>query len=104
MSKGKKYDYRVSKNRTNWKVEIVRQATSRKSVVSKRQTGFETEAAAKEWAEKELKSFVENQLERNKRKAKQRELRDEVEHERKIQQEQEQKEREAFKKRDKGAS
>lgn len=79
MSKGKKYDYRILKNRKDWKVEIVRQATSSKTVVSKRQTGFATEAEAKEWAETELKSFIENLAEKNKRHAKLRELRDEKE-------------------------
>ena len=79
MPKGKKYDYRVLKNRKDWKVEIVRQATSSKTVVSKRQAGFATEAEAKEWAETELKSFVENLAEKNKRHAKLRELRDEKE-------------------------
>jgi len=79
MSKGKKYDYRVLKNRNDWKVEIVRQATSSKTVVSKRQAGFATEAEAKEWAEVELKAFIENLSEKNKRHAKLRELRDEKE-------------------------
>ena len=79
MSKGKKYDYRVAKNRKDWKVEIIRQVTSSKTVVSKRQAGFETEEEAKEWGEKELKSFAENLAEKNKRHGKQRELRDEKE-------------------------
>ena len=78
MSVSKKYSYRVSKNRKNWKVEIVRQATSSKTVVSKRKTGFETEVEASQWAEEELKSFIEHQQERNKRRAKQRELRNEA--------------------------
>ena len=77
MTASKKYSYRVLKNRKNWKVEIVRQATSNKTVVSKRKTGFETESEATQWAEEELKSFIENQLERNKRRAKQRESRNE---------------------------
>lgn len=101
MSKGKKYDYRVAKNRKHWKVEIIRRATSSKTVVSKRQTGFATEAEATEWAEKELKLFLDNQAEKNKRHGKQRELRDENEQER---QEQERKSREAYENRDKGAS
>lgn len=77
MSKGKKYDFRVAKNRKDWKVEIVRQATSSKTVVSKRQAGFATEAEAKEWGEKELISFVENLAEKNKRHGTQRTIRDE---------------------------
>ncbi len=77
MSKGKKYAYRVAKNRNNWKVEITRQVTSSRTVVSKRQAGFATEEEAKEWGEKELKSFVENLSEKNKQHGKQRELRNE---------------------------
>lgn len=77
MATGKKYDYRVAKNRKNWKAEIIRQVTSRKTVVSKRKTGFATESEAKQWAETELKSFIENLSKRNERRAKQRELRNE---------------------------
>ena len=77
MSTGKKYDYRVVKNRTHWKAEIVRQVTSKKTVVSKRKTGFSTEAEATEWAEAELKLFIKYLAERNKRRAEQRELRSE---------------------------
>ncbi len=77
MTQGKKYNYRIAKNRKNWKAEIVRQVTSRKTVVSKRKTGFTTESEAKEWAEKELTSFIENQSEKNERRAKQRVLRNE---------------------------
>ncbi len=101
MSKVKKYDYRVAKNRKNWKAEIIRRATSSKTVVSKRQAGFSTEAEATEWAEKELKSFLDNQAEKNKRHSKQRELRDENEQEK---QEQERISREAYEKIEKGAS
>ena len=79
MATSKKYDYRVVKNRTKWKVEIIRRATANKTVVSKRKTGFDTEAQATEWAENELKMFLDHQAEKNKRHAKQRELRDEAE-------------------------
>lgn len=77
MSNSKKYDYRVAKNRKNWKAEIIRQVTSRKTAVSKRKTGFATETEAKDWAENELKAFIENLSKRNVRRAKQRELRNE---------------------------
>ena len=77
MGNGKKYDYRIAKNRKNWKAEIIRQVTSRKTVVSKRKTGFLTEAEAKNWAENELQSFIENLSKRNERRAKQRERRNE---------------------------
>lgn len=75
MSKGKKYSYQLIQQDKSWSVEILRQVTSRKTVVSKRQGDFETEAKAAEWAEQELKQFSEQQSERNKRKAEKRELR-----------------------------
>lgn len=101
MLKAKKYDYRVVKNRKNWKAEIIRRATSSKTVVSKRQAGFLTEAEATEWAEKELKLFLDNQAEKNKRHCKQRELRDENEQEK---QEQERLAREVYEKKETGTS
>ncbi|WP_261882003.1 DUF3622 domain-containing protein [Vibrio pelagius] len=80
MSKTKKFDIRLSEKRNGWCAEITRQVTSRSTRVSKRETGFETEAQAQEWAEKELASFVANQAERNERKAEQRKERDELRH------------------------
>ncbi|OEE75992.1 DUF3622 domain-containing protein [Vibrio genomosp. F6] len=72
MSKNKKYDIRTIEKRTGWTAEITRQVTSRRVTVSKREMGFETEALAIEWAEKELEGFVKNQAERNERKGEQR--------------------------------
>ncbi len=74
MAKGKKYDYRVVQDDSGWAVEITRQITSRKTVVSKRQDGFASESDAQAWAEKELKVFVQQQSERNKRRDLQREV------------------------------
>ncbi|MDA9556035.1 DUF3622 domain-containing protein [Vibrio sp.] len=78
MSKSKKFDFRVSEKRNGWCAEIIRQVSSRKTTVSKRESGFETEALAIEWAEKELASFITNQADRNVRKAGQRKERDEL--------------------------
>jgi len=72
MAKGKKYDYRIVQDKKTWTAEIVRQATTKKTVVSKSQDGFATEADAKEWGEKELKVFMENLGERNKRRSEKR--------------------------------
>ncbi|GAB2666443.1 DUF3622 domain-containing protein [Vibrio panuliri] len=77
MTTSKKFAIRVSEKRNGWCAEITRQVTSRKQVVSKREQGFETEALAQEWAEKELAQFVENQVKRNERKADQRAERNE---------------------------
>ncbi|MGO2418411.1 MAG: DUF3622 domain-containing protein [Vibrio casei] len=65
----KKYDFQLVKKRNGWAAEIIRQITSRRTIVSKRQLGFTTEAEAKEWAEKELVEFQKIQTERNKRKS-----------------------------------
>ncbi|MCP4126259.1 MAG: DUF3622 domain-containing protein, partial [Gammaproteobacteria bacterium] len=46
MTKGRKYDYRVLQNDTDWSVEIVRRVTSKKTTISKSQGGFATESAA----------------------------------------------------------
>jgi len=67
MTTNKKYDYRVTQNKTDWTTEITRRATSKKTVVSKTQDGFTTEAEAKDWGEKELAAFLENLTKRNKR-------------------------------------
>ncbi|WP_067864048.1 DUF3622 domain-containing protein [Neptuniibacter marinus] len=79
MAKGKKYDYQVVAEGETWSVKILRQASARRIVVSKRQDGFETEDEAKAWGESELKQFMEQQIERNKRKAERRVERDEAE-------------------------
>ena len=80
MSKNKKFDIRLTEKRNGWCAEITRQVTSRSTTVSKRESGFETEALAQEWAEKELASFIANQAERNERKSEQRKERDELRH------------------------
>ncbi|EEX91611.1 hypothetical protein VIOR3934_10740 [Vibrio orientalis CIP 102891 = ATCC 33934] len=75
MSKNQKFAIRVTEKRNGWCAEITRQVTSRKTSVSKRETGFETEVQAQEWAEKELASFVQNQAVRNERKGEARKVR-----------------------------
>ncbi|PMH41134.1 hypothetical protein BCU68_05480 [Vibrio sp. 10N.286.49.B3] len=78
MSKNKKFDIRITEKRTGWTAEITRQVTSRRVTVSKREMGFETEALAMEWAEKELAGFIASQVERNERKGEQRRDREEL--------------------------
>ncbi len=65
----KKFATRVTEKRNGWCAEITRQVSRSKTVVSKRETGFETEAQAQEWADKELAGFITNQAARNERKA-----------------------------------
>ncbi|WP_087018446.1 DUF3622 domain-containing protein [Thaumasiovibrio subtropicus] len=76
MATGKKFTYRVVEKRNGWAAEIIRQVSARRTTISKRDTGFETEQAAIEWAEKTLGEFAQQQVERNKRKAEQRHERD----------------------------
>jgi hypothetical protein len=69
MSESKKYTVRTVEKRNGWCAEIVRQITSRRTTVSKREMGFKTESDAQAWGENELKNFIQNQAERNKRKS-----------------------------------
>ncbi len=69
MSDSKKFAVRTIEKRNGWCAEIVRQVSSRRTTVSKREMGFETEEQAKAWGEKELEGFIKNQVERNKRKS-----------------------------------
>lgn len=68
MSKNQKYDYRVVQDENGWNAGIIRQATRHRTVVSKSQDGFSSEAEAQAWAEAELKNFGKQQSERNKRR------------------------------------
>ncbi|USD66619.1 DUF3622 domain-containing protein [Vibrio sp. SCSIO 43136] len=72
MMASKKFDIKVSEKKNGWCAEITRQVTSRRTMVSKRETGFETEEKAMEWAKAALAEFVENQAKRNERKAEKR--------------------------------
>lgn len=72
MTTNKKYDCRVTQEGASWTAEIVRRVTSKRTAVSKSQDGFATEAEAQAWGEKELKSFLDNLADRNKRDSEQR--------------------------------
>ncbi|WP_133179786.1 DUF3622 domain-containing protein [Shewanella decolorationis] len=69
MSKGKKYDFRVTQAENGWKTEITRRMTSTKTVVSKSHDGFATEAEAQAWGQAELQVFLGTLAERNKRRS-----------------------------------
>jgi hypothetical protein len=73
MIKGKKYDFRINQMDASWTVEIIRKVTSKKTIVSKRQSGFTSETEAQEWGQKELKVFLQNLHEQNKRRSHQKE-------------------------------
>lgn len=68
--KNKKYDYRVLQENNSWTTEILRRKTAKETIVSKSQSGFSSEVKAEEWGQTELKSFLQNLSERNKRRSK----------------------------------
>jgi hypothetical protein len=72
MKQSKKYDFRTSQEKDTWNAEIIRRASAKKVIVSKKQDAFKTESEAIEWAEKELLLFTAKQSEQNKRRAERR--------------------------------
>lgn len=72
MTQSKKYSCRVSQDGATWTAEIVRRASSKKSIVTKKQAGFASEAEAQTWGESEVTGFLKklNESESNKRRAK----------------------------------
>jgi len=72
MKTSKKYTTNIFQANDSWTAEIIRRASVEKNVVSKTQTDFKSEAEAKEWAEKELATFLTKQSDRNKRRAEKR--------------------------------
>lgn len=69
MSQSKKYDFQVIQEGETWTAGILRRVTSRSTVASKVQEGFATQEEATQWAEAELKVFMDNQVARNKRRS-----------------------------------
>ncbi|MEW4983427.1 MAG: DUF3622 domain-containing protein [Cycloclasticus sp.] len=72
MKQSKKYSIQTSQENDNWKAEVIRRASAKKTIVSKTQSGFNNEAEAIAWAEKELVQFTAKQSEQNKRRAEKR--------------------------------
>jgi uncharacterized membrane-anchored protein len=66
MMKGKKYDYQVVQGDSGWTAEIIRKKTKKETIVSKSQSGFVSETEAREWAQEEIKTFLQKLGERNK--------------------------------------
>jgi len=72
MSQSKKYDFSLSQEQDTWNAAIVRRASAKKTVITKTQSNFKTEAEAKKWAEDELVLFTAKQSAQNKRRAEKR--------------------------------
>ena len=68
MATSKKFTSKITQDNDTWTAQILRRKTARETLVSKSQDGFSTEAAANEWAETELKSYLKSLNERNKRR------------------------------------
>lgn len=68
MATSKKYSSKITQENDTWTAQILRRKTARETLVSKSQDGFATEAAANEWAETELVSYLKSLNERNKRR------------------------------------
>ena len=77
MAQSNKSDYRITQDGDKWHAEITRRVTARRTSVSKRMKGFETEELAEQWAKQELQGFLENLQAGNKRKAEKRTARNE---------------------------
>ncbi|RBP53182.1 DUF3622 domain-containing protein [Arenicella xantha] len=82
MATGKKYDIQIKQSNDTWIAQITRQVTSRKTTVSKQQDGFDSEQAARTWAEQALTDFVATLKTRNKRHGVQRKEDDEIKRQR----------------------
>ena len=61
----KKYQSEILQDGDNWLARITRQVTSRKSIVSKQQDGFKSEAQAQAWVEENLAEFISTQKNAN---------------------------------------
>ena len=68
MSNSKKFDIRLLEENGQWTAQITRRKTARETIVSKSETGFDSEAKAQAWADEELKGFLATIAARNKRR------------------------------------
>jgi len=58
MKQSKKFGYNLIQDGGNWSVEIVRRVSAKKTVVSKRENGFTSEADAEKWGKAEVETFL----------------------------------------------
>ncbi|MGB1297735.1 MAG: DUF3622 domain-containing protein [Psychrobium sp.] len=68
MSNSKKFDIRLLKENGQWTAQITRRKTAKETIVSKSETGFDSEEKAQAWADEALKGFLETISARNKRR------------------------------------
>lgn len=63
----KKYRSEIEQHGDSWTARITRQVTSRKSITSKQQDGFNTEPEAQAWVDATLPEFISTQQNANTR-------------------------------------
>jgi hypothetical protein len=68
MSNSKKFGILLLEEGTTWTAQITRRKTARETIVSKSETGFESEALAQAWADEAIKVFLETVVSRNNRR------------------------------------
>lgn len=78
MTKNTKYAAHIGQDGSSWNAQITRQVTSRKTIVSKKQGGFPSEAGARTWAEQQLAEYTNTQSKRNERHGQQRKMLEEL--------------------------
>lgn len=60
MKQSKKFSYHLIQDADSWSVEIIRRVTAKKTVVSKRENGFKSEAEAEKWGKDQVDTFLKN--------------------------------------------
>jgi hypothetical protein len=78
----KKYQSEILQEGDHWTARITRQITSRKSLVSKQQEGFTSEAEAQAWVDTNMAEFISTQKSANKRQGGSRKDQEEVKRQR----------------------
>jgi len=84
MSKGKKYDYQLEQQGACWSARITRKVSSKKVIISKEKEGFDSQADAKVWTEREIANFTKTQNVSNQRHAHTRKLNDDTREQRSV--------------------
>jgi hypothetical protein len=70
MATSKKYNFKIKQDGATWSAKITRRVSSQRTVISKKQDGFVSEAEAQAWGEKHITLFLDNLNARNKRRSK----------------------------------
>jgi DNA-binding helix-hairpin-helix protein with protein kinase domain len=78
MAQENKFNYHITQDGDKWNAEITRRVSARRTNVSKRKKGFETEQLAELWAKEQLVGFIENLQAATKRKSEKRVVRNEL--------------------------